>query len=181
MVDRLVEHAAGNGLSDASLRELAAAVGTSHRMLIYHFGSRDGVVAAVVERVEAQQRDALAALVADAVESGATSTPDIVRRQWEQLSDPALAPFVRLFFEITAHAMFRRPGTEHFLAGLTEPWLDLAGELAEQLGADGSPVADPAGLRLGVAVVRGLLLDAVASGDPGPATEALHRYLDLLD
>ncbi|HQF96660.1 MAG TPA: TetR family transcriptional regulator, partial [Microthrixaceae bacterium] len=87
LIDRLVEHAASNGLTDTSLRDLAAAVGTSHRMLNYHFGSRAGVVAAVVERIESQQRDALADLAAEA-----TSTTEIVERQWAQLSDPALAP-----------------------------------------------------------------------------------------
>ena len=100
LIDRLVEHAASNGLTDTSLRDLAAAVGTSHRMLNYHFGSRAGVVAAVVERIESQQRDALAEIAAEA-----TSTTEIIERQWAQLSDPALAPFIRLFFEVTAQAM----------------------------------------------------------------------------
>ncbi len=85
-------------------------------MLNYHFGSRAGVVAAVVERIESQQRDALAEIAAEA-----TSTTEIIERQWAQLSDPALAPFIRLFFEVTAQAMFGRPGTDGFLAGLTEP------------------------------------------------------------
>ena len=90
LIDRLVEHAASNGLTDTSLRDLAAAVGTSHRMLNYHFGSRAGVVAAVVERIESQQGDALAEIAAEA-----TSTTEIIERQWAQLSDPALAPFIR--------------------------------------------------------------------------------------
>ncbi|MEI2653561.1 MAG: TetR family transcriptional regulator [Microthrixaceae bacterium] len=170
LIDRLVEHAASNGLTDTSLRDLAAAVGTSHRMLNYHFGSRAGVVAAVVERIESQQRDALAEIAAEA-----TSTTEIIERQWAQLSDPALAPFIRLFFEVTAQAMFGRPGTDGFLAGLTEPWLDLGARLADDLGVE----HDPAELRLGVAVIRGLLLDAVASGDPAPATASLNRFLAM--
>lgn len=176
LVDRLVAHAATNGLTDTSLRDLAAAVGTSHRMLHYHFGSRAGVVAAVVARVEEQQREALADLVASAVASGSTDQRSIVAAQWDQLSDPQLAPFIRLFFEVAAQAMFERPGTEGFADRLTEPWLELASQLSTDLGLD----PDPVGLRLGVAVVRGLLLDAVASGDPAPATAALHRYLELI-
>ena len=42
-----VSHALSGGIADLSLRELAAAIGTSHRMLIYHFGSRQGLLAAV--------------------------------------------------------------------------------------------------------------------------------------
>lgn len=170
LVDRLVDHAATNGLSDSSLRELADAVGTSHRMLIYHFGSRAGVVAAVVERVEALQRAAL-----EDIAAAADSPTSIVSTQWAQLSDPAMAPFVRLFFEVVAQAMFDRPGTAGFLDGLTEPWLEVGADVQERIGV---PV-DRDDLRLGVAVMRGLLLDAVASGDPEPAGAALGRFLDM--
>ncbi|HTA04061.1 MAG TPA: helix-turn-helix domain-containing protein, partial [Streptosporangiaceae bacterium] len=44
------------GIADLSLRELAAAIGTSHRMLLYHFGSREGLLAAVTLAVEEAER-----------------------------------------------------------------------------------------------------------------------------
>ena len=62
-----IAYFAAHGIGDTSLRGLAEAIGTSHRMLIYHFGSRDGLLAAVVDRVEQAQRDALAALTATRV------------------------------------------------------------------------------------------------------------------
>src|ERR1700730_10614042 len=51
------------GLADLSLRELAAAIGTSHRMLLYHFGSREGLLAAVTLAVEEAERTALGLLL----------------------------------------------------------------------------------------------------------------------
>ncbi len=45
-----VEQAMRGGIADLSLRELAAAIGTSHRMLLYHFGSREGLLVAVARR-----------------------------------------------------------------------------------------------------------------------------------
>ena len=51
-----VDYAAEHGLADLSLRTLAAALGTSHRMLIFHFGSKEGLLLEVVRAVEAQQR-----------------------------------------------------------------------------------------------------------------------------
>ena len=62
LLGRIIEHVAVNGLADTSLRELADEVGTSHRMLNYHFGGRDGLVAAIVEATESGQRRALADL-----------------------------------------------------------------------------------------------------------------------
>src|SRR3954447_6498176 len=44
ILQRIVAHVLAHGLGDESLREVAAAVGTSHRMLGYHFGSRDGLL-----------------------------------------------------------------------------------------------------------------------------------------
>src|SRR5262245_26432626 len=41
----IVEHLRREGLGDQSLRSIATAVGTSHRMLVYHFGSKDALLA----------------------------------------------------------------------------------------------------------------------------------------
>jgi AcrR family transcriptional regulator len=170
LLARTIEHVAANGMSDLSLRELAAAVGSSHRMLIYHFDSRDGLVAAIVEALETQQRDAL-----DALAMQAESPRELVLAQWAQLTDPALRPFIALFFEVLALAVHRRPGTEGFLAGLTDPWI----ELAERLAADLGTVVTVDELRLGVAVVRGLLIEVLATGDTTGPTASLERFLDL--
>src|SRR5919199_2429138 len=61
----VIGYVAAHGFSDLSLREVAAAIGTSHRMLIYHFGSREGLLVAVVQAVEAGSRGLLAELAAD--------------------------------------------------------------------------------------------------------------------
>src|SRR5262245_17528572 len=89
-----VEYAATHGIADLSRRQLAAGLGTSHRMLVYHFGSKEGLLVAVVRAVEAQQRAFLAELGTDPglspVEQG--------RRLWERLADPAMWPYEKLFF-----------------------------------------------------------------------------------
>ncbi|MFN0096554.1 MAG: TetR family transcriptional regulator [Dehalococcoidia bacterium] len=168
LLAKVMAHVVANGLADASLRELATAAGTSHRMLIYHFGSREGLVAAIVAAMEGQQRAALAAIAASAA-----SPAEVIRAQWAQLSDPALAPFVRLFFEICGQALHRRPGTEGFLASLTAPWIEAAAAAARAVGFE----PDDVDARLGIAAVRGLLLDAVASGNIAGPTASLERLL----
>ncbi len=170
LLDRVIAHVATTGLADQSLRELAAGAGTSHRMVLYHFGSRAGLVAAIAARVEAQQREALAALAAQA-----TGPQDLQRLLWAQVSDPALAPFVRLFFDVLGLALAGSPGTEEFRADLVEPWLIEAERAASQVGA---PVRRD-DLRLGVAVTRGLLIDALATGDVAGATAAHERFVAL--
>ena len=161
-----VAHALDAGIADLSLRQLAAAIGTSHRMLIYHFGSREGLLVAVTKAVEDQQRAAL-------LESG--STPQDARLFWERLSDPQLWPQERLFFELYAYALRGRPGTEGFLDGIVESWVTPIADALVQAGADEETARADA--RLSVAVVRGLLLDLLATGDRAGVTEAYKRYL----
>lgn len=163
LLDRIVADVAANGLHDRSLRDLAAAVGTSHRLLLYHFGSRPGLVAAIVERVEATQRDVLVQLAREA-----SDPEDLVRRLWRRVSSPELRPFARLFFETVGHA-----GTTIDGEALTGSWLERSREATELLGL----AFDPVEVRLGIAVTRGLLVDVVATGDVAAAEAALERFL----
>ena len=162
-----VDHALDTGIADLSLRQLAAAIGTSHRMLIYHFGSREGLLAAVTQAVEDQQRAAL-------LESG-TATAHDARQSWQRLSDPQLWPQERLFFELYAYALRGRPGTGGFLDGIVESWVAPVADALVKAGADQRTARADA--RLGVAVVRGLLLDLLATGDRAGVTEAYERFL----
>ncbi|MCW2764451.1 MAG: regulatory protein TetR [Nocardioides sp.] len=50
LLDLVTDHVLEHGLIGLTLRPLAAAIGTSDRMLIYHFGDRDSLVSAVVAR-----------------------------------------------------------------------------------------------------------------------------------
>src|SRR5215216_5046578 len=95
-----VEHLATHGLGDASLRELAAAIGSSHRMLLYHFGSRTALLAEVVRVVEREQLEALREL------GGCGREPRAVMwGMWERLASPSMAPRERLFYELYARGL----------------------------------------------------------------------------
>jgi AcrR family transcriptional regulator len=165
LLERIVAEVAVHGLADRSMRELAAGVGSSHRMLLYHFGSRDGLVAAIVAATEAAQRDALRELAVDA-----DSPADLVRRLWTRVSSPELRPFVRLFFETLA-TQARTPGAA---TDPTADWLEAVRGLGPVAGG-----YDDTDTRLGIAVMRGLLVDVLATGDVAAAAAALERYLSL--
>lgn len=170
LLDALIEHLAERGLQDLSLRSLAAAVGTSHRMLSYHFGSRSGVLVAVSQEVEARQREALAAFAAQDLPPG-----EIFARMWAQFADPALWPHERLFFALYVRALEGDPDARPFLDGVVSAWLGPAEELLGRMGLTGPEAAAEA--RLSVAVSRGLLLDLLATGDRAAVDAAMARFL----
>jgi AcrR family transcriptional regulator len=171
----VLAYVAERGVSDLRLREVAAAVGTSHRMLIYHFGSREGLMVAIVRAVEAAQRAFLAELSTDPSVSGA----DAIRLMWRRLADPALWPNERLFFEIYALALQGRPGAVGLLSDVVDAWIQPAADWAMRLGLSAETARTDA--RLGVAVMRGLLLDLLATGDRAAVDAAVERYARLYE
>src|SRR3954469_7215661 len=173
LLHAVIEHIATRGVSDLSLRELAAAIGSSHRMLIHHFGGREGLLVAVVQAVEQRQRDSLQDVIPDPEASPA----DAMRAWWRHISDPQLWPNERLFFELYGQALQGRPGTTELLDGIVDAWLEPAASALEAYGlADGTPLA-----RLGIAVTRGLLLDLLATGAHAEVDAAMEAYIALLE
>lgn len=166
-----VEYAATNGLSQLSLRQLAAALGTSHRMLVYHFGSKENLLVEVVREVERRERAALAELAADPELPPAEQA----RQLWQRLADPARWPHERLFFELYGQALQGRSHTAGLLDDIVEAWLEPAAALAI---ASGAPAAEArATARLGLAVARGLLLDLLATGDRAGVDAAMELFI----
>jgi AcrR family transcriptional regulator len=169
----VIDHIATRGISDLSLRELAAAIGSSHRMLIHHFGGREGLLVAVVQAVEQAQRDSLA----DVIPDPAASPAEAMRAWWRHISAPSLWPNERLFFELYGQALQGRPGTTELLDGIVDAWLEPAATMLTALGfPDGTATA-----RLGIAVTRGLLLDLLATGDREAVDAAMEAHIAALE
>jgi AcrR family transcriptional regulator len=168
-----VDHVAAHGVGELSLRQLASALGTSHRMLIYHFGSKEGLLVEVVRMVEERQRAAFADL--DLGLEPGESPAEIARRFWRRVTDPAVWPQERLFFELYGQALQGRPGTTKLLDGIVDAWLDPLAESMRRHGVPGHTARTDA--RLGVAVVRGLLLDLLATGDREGVDQAMERFI----
>jgi len=169
LLERVVAAAADGGLARRSLRDLAAQVGTSHRMLIHHFGSRDGLLAAVVETVEREQNERLGELPDDPA--------DALRATWQRTSDPSFWPVERLFFECYARGAQGEPPFDRLVPKLVDQTLaSLSVRRADLIAGDaGATMA-----RLALAVIRGLLLDLVATGDREATDRALELFASMV-
>ena len=168
----VVEHFTTEGLGDQSLRRIAEAVGSSHRMLLYHFGSRDGLLLAVAQEVERRTRIQVEVLSHDAT----ASTDEHIRRVWDYVADPALARFERLFFALYGRALQGDDALRPLLEGDVAGWLDTNVALASAGGVDAPAATVRLHARLGLAVVRGLLLDLLATGEREEVGAALELF-----
>jgi AcrR family transcriptional regulator len=173
LLDAATQYVAQNGLSDVSLRTLAAALGTSHRMLIHHFGSKEELWVEIVRTVEARQRE----LLADILPDPEAPLAEAMRAWWKHISDPSLWPNERLFFEIYGQALQGRPHTTQLLEGIVEDWVEPAAAINISLGIP--PEAARAHARLGVAVTRGLLLDLLATRDVDAVDAAMEAFIEV--
>lgn len=168
-----VDYAAEHGLADLSLRALAAGLGTSHRMLIFHFGSKEGLLVEVVRAVEAQQRALLEQLRADPE----LDLLDQLRAFWRHLTSPALWPYERLFFEVYAQGLQGKQPAARLLEDAIQAWLTPIADLLVSAGVPVEEAREEA--RLAIAVTRGLLLDLLATGDVDAVGAAMDRFTAL--
>lgn len=165
LLDVVLDTVARCGIGGRSLRDIAAAAGTSHRMLIHHFGSRDELLVAIVEEVERRQTAILDVLPDDPAAA--------VAAMWADLRRPDLRPFERLFFECYARAAQGEEPFARLLPGAVDGWLAAVDETTEGR-------ADPTLARLALATSRGLLLDLVATGDEAGVDAAAAAFVDML-
>lgn len=165
LLNALVDEYATGGVGDRSLREVAEAVGTSHRMLLHHFGSKEDLLVAIVEDVERRQMTLLPDLPTDPADNFAA--------MWAQVSRPELRAAERLFFECYARASQGEKPFDRMVPGAVNGWLD-------EVEAVADVPLDRAFARLGMAVVRGLLLDLVATDDDEGVDAAAQAFVSLL-
>lgn len=155
-LERMADHLLLEGLSGASLRPLAAAAGTSDRMLLYYFKDKDEMLTATLGRVMAR----LAGLL-DETAAGPKPFAMLLAELWAAFRSPALQPYMRLWIELAASAA-RNEAPHRTIAGQIadgfHAWA--AGRLLVEREADRLPLA-----ALLLATVDGLaLLDAVGRG-----------------
>ena len=174
LLDAAVLHLTRKGIGDQSLRQLAAELGTSHRMLIYHFGSKEGMLAEVVRAVELGQRTILDELLAD----DDLPPGEQGRRFWERAIDPALG-YGPLFFELAGQAVRDKPHTEEFRAGIVGMWLEPLTRMCLRAGYP--PDIAPAAARMVLAVGRGLLFDLLAAGDRAAVEAAKELFISVFE
>jgi AcrR family transcriptional regulator len=171
LLARTLEYAARTNLSELSLRPLAAEIGSSPRVLLYLFGSKEGLLREVLAASRAQQLEVVRAAAAECSGPG-----DVLGRLWAWMREPGHRGVARLFFE----------GYVRSLGG-GEPWASFALDSVRDwepplrgiLARPDAPPPQDAEVTLALAVLRGLLLDLLATGEADRVDLAWRRYVEL--
>lgn len=176
LLELAYRHVLAHGLADMSLRPLAAAVGSSPRVLLFLFGTKDDLIRALLARARQEE---LALLAATGQPPAGGGLAEAATRLWQWLSAPEHRDLLRFWVEAYARSLVDPAGPwAGFARQTVRDWLDFLADL--QPGDDRtSPVRIIQRTEL-LAVLRGALLDLLASNDTERTTAAVHRAIAAL-
>jgi AcrR family transcriptional regulator len=170
LLEAAYRYVLSNGLADMSLRPLAREIGSSPRVLLFLFGSKEGLIRALLARAREDELRYLEELrdSRGALEAG--------REVWSWLAAPSHRALLALWVEGYARSLLSEPGPwAGFGRDTVNDWLKL---LAERQPADRHDTPEGEAERtLLLAVLRGALLDLLATGDIDRVTAALEYHL----
>ncbi|MFZ0501383.1 MAG: TetR/AcrR family transcriptional regulator [Steroidobacteraceae bacterium] len=163
----LLEH----GLAELSLRPLAAAAGTSARLLIYHFGSKERLLVEVLETLQRRLRASFAeVLAARAAKAGEPP----LKTFWNWAASRRNFPCLRLLYELQILAARNPESYARYLRRNSRDWIELVQTAlpAEERSA--------AMATLLVAVFDGLFLELMSTGDRRRTGDALDEFIRIV-
>jgi AcrR family transcriptional regulator len=167
-----------HGLADLSLRPLASAIGSSPRVLLFLFGSKDGLVRALLARARADEVALLERLAASTAGTPIGLVP-AVREVWAWLAADDHRALLRLWAEAYGRSLVDADGVwAGFAAATVEDWLVLLA--ACQPPRERNSRRGLARRTVALAVLRGALLDLLATGDAERVAAAVRHQADLL-
>lgn len=173
LLERAYAYSLTHGLADLSLRPLAAAIGSSPRVLLFLFGSKEGLIRALLARARSDELRLLEQLRIDDRPGLAV----IGRELWKWLAAPERRPLMNLWVEAYGRSLVAPDGPwGDYARSTVDDWL----ELLKASQPDGGTARAEAERTAVLAVLRGALLDLLATGDVKRTTRAVERYLAAL-
>jgi AcrR family transcriptional regulator len=164
-----------HGLADMSLRPLAQAIGSSPRVLLYLYGSKDELIRALLGRARA---DELAAIGAFREAESPADLIDTAQQVWHWLADESHRHLLGLWVEAYARSLVDPDGPwSGFAAQTVQDWLGL---LASRQPPRRRGPAGAAERTAVLAVLRGAMLDLLATGDLARTTRSVTLVLQAL-
>jgi|RhiMethySRZTD1v2_1073278.scaffolds.fasta_scaffold477675_2 AcrR family transcriptional regulator len=168
LLDAAAAHVRSHGVSELSFRTLANALGITANTLVHHFGSKQPLTVAVMNRVRDQ-------LLATTMEDGPSVPIDgTTWRAWGWAASEEHEQLFRSFFEMYGLALMHPERYGPFLDRVVDDWLEAIAIRLRDRGLPGEEATVRA--TLGLAVVRGLLLDYLTTGDRNRAEAALRLF-----
>lgn len=171
LVAAAIGYLADRGIADLSLRPLAAATGTSARLLIYHFGSKERLLAEVLTALQSRLRDSFSEVLAA---RGGEQGEAPIRTFWKWAISRRNFASLKLLYELQILAAQNPASYARYLKRNSRDWIELV-QTALPPEERSAAVAT-----LLVAVFDGLFLELMSTGDRKRTTQALDEFIRIV-
>ena len=170
LLDALIRYLVRHGLADLSLRPMAAASGTSARLLIFHFGSKEKLLSEVLTEMQARLQRSFGELLAA---NPAPRRVPLLRLFWDWATTGENYDYHRLLYQLHMLAAQNPKLYGRYLKKISLSWLELI-----------QPALPPAQQTPGFAtlygaVFDGLFIELMSTGDRRRVLESLDQFISL--
>ncbi|MGW0178199.1 TetR/AcrR family transcriptional regulator [Nocardia sp. NPDC003345] len=176
LLDAAYRYALDHGLAELSLRPLAKEIGSSPRVLLYLFGSKDGLVRELLGRARTEELALLGELGAGDPAGDTDRLPVVAGQLWTWLADPRHRPLLTLWLEGYTRSLVEPRGTwAGFARATVTDWLALLAS-AQPARIRDTEAGQAERTRV-LALLRGALIDLLATGEAERVGAAVRRDL----
>jgi AcrR family transcriptional regulator len=173
LLDLAYAYALAHGLGDLSLRPLAAAIGSSPRVLLYLFGSKDGLIRALLAKARADELSVLEGI-------GTEGLVEVALRVWAWLARTEHRALLAVWVEGYARSLVDPDGPwAGFARDTVTDWMAVLARA--QPAAQRRTRAGAAQRTIVLALLRGNMLDLLATDDTARTTAAVRAGLSTVD
>jgi AcrR family transcriptional regulator len=169
LLNAAVEYLLEHGVANASLRPMAKALGTSARMLMFHFQSKEGLLQAAMEELHVRLRDSFVAQT----EHNTADRGPLIKRYWLWATKGKNGAFLRLLYEIQVIAA---QNPKEYGRYLKKSSVGVQSMVLDAISAAGGSLSMAT---LCIAVFDGLFLEFMQTGDRKRLGEALDLFISL--
>ncbi|MBE9110969.1 TetR family transcriptional regulator [Nodosilinea sp. LEGE 07298] len=169
LLEKCLEVAIEAGALDASINAIAKRIGTSGRMLVYHFGSKQELERQVIARLEVRLREQLQSLQNTAV-ADANTVAESLLAMWQQFTTPEMQGWLKLTMDLNLRAMQGDTETQQFLERETQQWIESLTALT----------GDEAVARSLFHLFQGATLDFLTTGNAQRGEQSIQSFLATL-
>ena len=169
LLDKLIAYLAKHGIADLSLRPMAAATGTSARLLIFHFGSKEGMLIEILGEMQARLQRSFSETLDQPRPPGVS----LLQAFWDWATTGRNYQYHRLLYQLQLLAAQNPKVYGRYLKKISLSWLELI-----------QPALPPAQQTPGFAtlygaVFDGLFIELMSTGDRRRVHAALQEFIRL--
>jgi AcrR family transcriptional regulator len=170
LLDAALRYLLSHGVANASLRPMAAALGTSPRILMFHFKNKEGMLQEVIQELNSRLQGSLQSTLSADQDSERVAP---LKQFWKWATSKRNLPYLRLLYEVQIIALQNPRKYGSYLKKASADWHAIALQSMSESTRSASMAT------LCIAVFDGLMLEFMVTGERRRLTKTLDQFITM--